>query len=126
MTREPEEPVDSNEHGGIYDSPLLEAGTELDKRQIHDEQIERFQRERDAAEDALRKEYRDTYRWALVVMIALTTFTVAVSVVNVSSLNSELRDVRDRLTVLEERNRSQTGTSMPSKNRHQLGANIIP
>jgi len=89
-----------------YANFILEAsdakGSVWDER--HEEELERQRRQREAAEVALKKEYRDTHRWALVVMVVLTTITITISgfsLYSVSTLNSELRDVRDRVTALE-------------------------
>ena len=98
-----------------YSEDILASGISPDRREGEAQAIERAQRERDDAKDELRAEWRTTTRWALVVMGllttvmgVLTTITIAISAMGmfqISGFNAELRDVRDSLTVLEERMR---------------------
>ena len=108
--------------GSLWDSEAGARALEQDAQAI-----ETAERERDDAKDELRKEWRDTSRWALVVVIAFVTIAVAISgmaLFQVSNLNSELRESRDRLTVLEERlrhlNIPLTYTA-PHRDRSQSG-----
>ena len=91
-----------------YPGDVLESGTSPARREDEAQALERAQREREDARDELRAEWRNTTRWALVAMSILTTICIAISAMGtfqVSNLNAELRDVRDRATVIEERMR---------------------
>ena len=99
----PQKPQKTEER---YSDSLIVSGSAPYKWGDLDQRLEDSNRERDAAQQALRKEWRATSWWALGLCIASVGFCIALAGFanfQVSQYASEMRDIRDRITKLEVR-----------------------
>ncbi len=84
---------------------LLEAKARSDEKRI-----EEAKRETEDIKDRRREDWASTTKWGITVVIAITVALIGALTYQVHSFNGELREVRDRLTVIETERRIEQTT----------------